>query len=296
MLQNRLLGWHPGLFQQPALFVLTSIWLGHGSPWRFSCHWQTGRRANGSLGAGKVHNLSKVLNFPSWRKHVKCRLYRFVEFQSDKDVTAVLEKPAQSGKVASNSLEWCNGSLYPCCPSCPPCDGITFPKHDGCVDEKCMLTIECQGLSSRTKVVRLRSAAGPPLSWRTATQRYCTNPGHCWFKRMSHGSSESHVTSSRRFKKQTTLKRFQGSFIRLAVRCSDTFLSNFRMSCGERRLNQGWSANNLRSCQLRMRFCPGHDVIAQMLSWRRDISPAHSSTLGCWALVHEQCVQLLYPH
>ena len=135
MLQNRLLGWHPGLFQQPALFVLTSIWLGHGSPWRFSCHWQTGRRANGSLGAGKVHNLSKVLNFPSWRKHVKCRLYRFVEFQSDKDVTAVLEKPAQSGKVASNSLEWCNGSLYPCCPSCPPCDGITFPKHDGCVDE-----------------------------------------------------------------------------------------------------------------------------------------------------------------
>ena len=140
MLQNRLLGWHPGLFQQPALFVLTSIWLGHGSPWRFSCHWQTGRRANGSLGAGKVHNLSKVLNFPSWRKHVKCRLYRFVEFQSDKDVTAVLEKPAQSGKVASNSLEWCNGSLYPCCPSCPPCDGITFPKHDGCVDEKCMLT------------------------------------------------------------------------------------------------------------------------------------------------------------
>ena len=211
MLQNRLLGWHPGLFQQPALFVLTSIWLGHGLPWRFSCHWQTGRRANGSLGAGKVHNLSKVLNFPSWRKHVKCRLYRFFEFQSDKDVTAVLEKPAQSGKVASNSLEWCNGSLYPCCPSCPPCDGITFPKHDGCVDEKCMLTIECQGLSSRT-----------------ATQRYCTNPGHCWFKRLSHGSSESHVTSSRRFKKQTTLKRFQGSFIRLVVRSTDTFSVNFQ--------------------------------------------------------------------
>ena len=43
MLQNRLLGWHPGLFQQPAPFVLTSVWLGHGSPWPFSCHWQTGR-------------------------------------------------------------------------------------------------------------------------------------------------------------------------------------------------------------------------------------------------------------
>ena len=43
MLQNRLLGWHPGLFQQPAPFVLTSVCLGHGSQWRFSCHWQTGR-------------------------------------------------------------------------------------------------------------------------------------------------------------------------------------------------------------------------------------------------------------
>ena len=68
-----------------------------------------------------------------------------------------LNEPAQSGKVASNSLDWCNGSLYPCCPSCPPYDGITFPKHDRCVDEKCMLTIECQGLDcvhrSRTTFV-----------------------------------------------------------------------------------------------------------------------------------------------
>ena len=225
MLQNRLLGWHPGLFQQPALFVLTSIWLGHGSPWRFSCHWQTGRRANGSLGAGKVHNLSKVLNFPSWRKHVKCRLYRFVEFQSDKDVTAVLEKPAQSGKVA-----------------------------------------------------RLRSAAGPPLSWRTATQRYCTNPGHCWFKRLSHGSSESHVTSSRIFKKQTTLKRFQGSFMRFVVKSTQWyfFLSIFRMSSGERRLNHGWSANSLSSCQLRRRFCPGMMLLPKCLV---DAGTSHQHTL-----------------
>jgi len=38
-----------------------------------------------------------------------------------------------------------------------PCDGITFPKHDSCVDEKCILTIECQGLDGvhrrRTTVV-----------------------------------------------------------------------------------------------------------------------------------------------
>ena len=154
----------------------------------------------------------------------------------------------------------------------------------------------CWPLSAKALIAF--TAAGPPLSWRTATQRYCTNPGHCWFKRLSHGSSESHVTSSRRFKKQTTLQRLQRSFMRLVVKSTQWyfFLSNFRMSSGERRLNHGWSANSLRSCQLRRRFCPGHDVIAQMLSWRRDISPAHSPTLGCWALVHEKCVQLLDPH
>ena len=58
-------------------------------------------------------------------------------------------------------------------------------------------------------------------------QRYCTNPGHCWFKRMSHGSSESHVTSSRIAKKQATLKRFQGSFMRFVVKSTDTFSVNF---------------------------------------------------------------------
>ena len=154
----------------------------------------------------------------------------------------------------------------------------------------------CWPLSAKALIAF--TAAGPPLSWRTATQRYCTNPGHCWFKRLSHGSSESHVTSSRRFKKQTTLQRLQRSFMRLVVKSTQWyfFLSNFRMSSGERRLNHGWSANSLRSCQLRRRFCPAHDVIAQMLSWRRDISPAHSPTLGCWALVHEKCVQLLDPH
>ena len=127
-------------------------------------------------------------------------------------------------------------------------------------------------------------------------QHYCTNPGHCWFKRMSHGNSAScaelsNIQKAVNFEK---LSRFIHE-VRSEIQWYFFLSIFFRMSSGERRLNHGWSANSLRSCQLRMRFCPAHDVIAQMLSWRRDISPAHSSTLGCWAPVYEICVQLLDP-
>ena len=128
-------------------------------------------------------------------------------------------------------------------------------------------------------------------------QRYCTNPGHCWFKRMSHGSSAScaelsNIQKANNFEK---VSRFIHE-VRSEIQWYFFLSIFFRMSSGERRLNHGWSANSLRSCQLRRRFCPGHDVIAQMLSWRRDISPAHSSTLRCWVPVQKICLQLLDPH
>ena len=134
----------------------------------------------------------------------------------------------------------------------------------------------CWPLSAKALIAF--TAAGPPLSWRTATQRYCTNPGHCWFKRMSHGNSQSHVTSSRRFKKQSTLKRLQGSFMRFVVKSSGTFFCQFSSGCPQAK--GAWTTVGLQTALARVNSdgdsAPGMMLLPKCLV---DAGTSHQHTL-----------------
>ena len=63
--------------------------------------------ANRSLGAGEVHNLSKVLNFPSWRKRVKCRAPTVAQRSN----SFFLEKTRLCWLASYNDFPWFSSML-----------------------------------------------------------------------------------------------------------------------------------------------------------------------------------------
>ena len=67
--------------------------------------------ANRSLGAGEVHNLSKVLNFPSWRKRVNCRTPTVAQRSN----SFFLEKTRLCWLASYHDYPWFSSLNHMCC-------------------------------------------------------------------------------------------------------------------------------------------------------------------------------------
>ena len=257
MLRNRLLGWHPGLFQQPALFVLTSIWLGHGSHGALVV---IGRQAEGPT---DLWVLEKYTICPkSWIFQVGANMSSAdcTDLLSSKVTRTWLPFWRNQHSLAKWQATHLNDAMAASTPAALPVPLVMALPFQSMT--AALMKNVCWPLSAKAFPPGQRwSGCGPQPDHLCpgGQQRNVTAPilatvgSREWAMEAAH-----HVPSSRIFKKQTTLKRFQGSFIRLAVKSSGTFFLSifFRMSSGERRLNHGWSANSLRSGQLRRRFCP----------------------------------------
>ena len=196
------------------------------------------------------------------------------------------DQPAQTGKVTGIPLN----AMAPSTPAAPPAPllmALLFQSMTAALMKNVFRPLSAKALIAFT-------AARPPLSSITPTLLHQSWPlfgSREWVMAAAHHMCRALEYSESR---QQLWKAFKVHSWGLWWNPVILFVSNFfRMSSGERHLNHGWSASSLRSCQLPRRFCPGHDVTAQMIWGRKDISIAHSSTLGCWVPVHEICVQLL---
>ena len=196
-------------------------------------------------------------------------------------------QPAQPCKVAGNPLD----AMAPSTSAAPVplMMALPFQSMTAALMKNVFWPLSAKALMAFT-------APGPPLSWRTATLLHQSWPllvqeNEPWKQRITCDE----LSNSQKASNFEKVSRFIHE-VRSEIQWYFFLSIFFRMSSGERRLNHGWSANSLSSCQLRRRFCPGHDVIAQMLSGRMGHLTAHSSTLGCWVPVQKICLQLLDPH
>ena len=132
--------------------------------------------------------------------------------------------PASTALQSGRQPTWCNGTLYLCGLSCPLMMALPFQSMTAA-----LMKNVCWPLSA--KALMAFTAAGPPLSWRTATLLHQSWPllvqeNEPWKQRITCDELSN-------IQKASNFERFQGSFMRLVVRCSDTFLSNFRMSAAK---------------------------------------------------------------
>ena len=178
-----------------------------------------------------------------------------------------LHQPAQPSKVAGNPLD----AMAPSTPTAPPVRlvmALLFQSMTAALMKNVSWPLSAKALIAST-------AAGPPLSWRTPTLLH-----QSWsllVQEMSHGNSASCAELSNIQKADNNFEKLSRFIHEVCSEIQWYFFVSifFRMSWGERRLNQGWSANSLRSCQLLRRFCPRHDAIAKMLSDLVDAGTSH---------------------